>query len=53
MMDYFEFDDKRVEMTAKDMNPKIDIFRVSSKKQNGLDDLTAWLTNKVENKINK
>lgn len=53
MMDYFEFDDKRVEMTAKDMNPKIDIFRVSSKKQNGLDDLTAWLTKKVENKINK
>lgn len=53
MMDYFEFDDKRVEMTAKDMNPKIDIFRVSSKKQNGLDELTAWLTKKVENKINK
>lgn len=53
MMDYFEFDDKRVEMTAKDMNPKIDIFRVSSKKQNGLDELTVWLTKKVENKINK
>lgn len=53
MMDYFDFDDKRVEMTAKDMNPKIDIFRVSSKKQNGLDELTAWLTKKVENKINK
>lgn len=53
MMDYFEFDDKRVEMTAKDMNPKIDIFRVSSKKQNGLDELTIWLTKKVENKINK
>lgn len=53
MMDYFEFDDKRVEMTAKDMNPRIDIFRVSSKKQNGLDELTAWLTKKVENKINK
>lgn len=53
MMEYFEFDDKRVEMTAKDMNPKIDIFRVSSKKQNGLDELTVWLTKKVENKINK
>lgn len=53
MMEHFEFDDKRVEETARDMNPGIKVFRVSSVKQDGLDELIDCLTQKIQDKIKK
>lgn len=53
MMEHFEFDDKRVEDTARDMNPRMKVFRVSSKKQDGLDELIDWLAQKIQDKIKK
>lgn len=53
MMEHFEFDDKRVEDTAKDMNPGIKVFRVSSKKQDSIDELIGWLAQKIQDKIKK
>lgn len=51
MKDYFDFDDMKVENLSKDMNSKIELFRVSSKNGSGIDDFTQWLTNKINSKI--
>ena len=47
MMPYFEFDDKRVEQNAVDVNPDVDIFRVSSKTGEGMDELVSWIKKMV------
>ena len=52
MIEYFDFDEERVVKNAKDINPGIEIFRVSNKTGTGLDEFTAWLGNKIEEKIN-
>lgn len=52
MIEYFDFDEDRVVKNAKDINPDIDIFRVSNKTGSGLDEFTAWLGGKIEEKIN-
>lgn len=51
MKDYFDFDDMKVENLSKDMNSKIELFRVSSKNGSGIEDFTEWLTNKINSKI--
>ena len=48
MMQYFDFDDKRVEQNAIDINPDVDIFRVSSKTDEGMDEFVKWFKNMVE-----
>ena len=53
MIKYFDFDDKKVESTARDANPHIDVFRVSSKDETGMDKFTEWLISRISNKINK
>lgn len=52
MMPYFEFDDGRVEKNALDINPKAEIFRVSTKTGEGTEALSAWLKDKIKEKIN-
>ncbi|MCR5797081.1 MAG: hydrogenase nickel incorporation protein HypB [Eubacterium sp.] len=51
MMEFFDFDDKRVENDALDVNPKANIFRVSSKNGDGMDELIDWIQGKVDAKI--
>lgn len=53
MIKYFDFDDGRVEKVAKDANPHIDVFRVSSKDETGMEELIEYLISKISNKINK
>ena len=48
LKDYFDFDDSRVEKAARGVNPNINIFRVSSRDGSGLDDLAAWIAEKVD-----
>lgn len=52
MIEYFEFDAARVERDARDINPDIDIFKVSNKTGGGLDEFLKWLSVKIEDKIN-
>lgn len=53
MIEYFDFDDKKVERISKEYNPGINVFRVSSKKQTGIDELVDWLTLNIQEKISK
>ena len=53
LKEYFDFDDGRVEKAARGVNPNINIFRVSSRDGSGLDDLAAWIAEKVDEVIQK
>ena len=53
LKDYFDFDDGRVEKAARGVNPDIRIFRVSSRDGSGLDQLAAWIAEKVDEVIQK
>ena len=53
LKDYFDFDDGRVEKAARGVNPDISIFRVSSRDGSGLDQLAAWIAEKVDEVIRK
>ena len=53
LKDYFDFDDGRVEKAARGVNPDICIFRVSSRDGSGLDQLAAWVAEKVDEVIQK
>lgn len=48
LREYFGFDDTRVERNARDMNPNIHIFRISSRDGTGLDDLAQWISQKID-----
>lgn len=48
LKEYFGFDDLRVERNAKGVNPGIQIFRVSSRDGMGLDELTAWISRRID-----
>lgn len=50
MLQHFEFDDKRVENVAKDMNPKLEVFRVSTRTEQGMDELVTWVEGNIKNK---
>ncbi|MGN1115241.1 MAG: hydrogenase nickel incorporation protein HypB [Candidatus Ornithomonoglobus sp.] len=52
MLPYFDFDEKRVEDNAKEINPDINIFRVSNKTGDGLEEFIGWLTARIEEKLN-
>ena len=47
MQPYFDFDDQKVEADAKGVNPNVNVFRVSSRTGDGLEELTEWISNKV------
>ena len=53
MKEYFEFDDKRVEQDALDINPKANIFRVSTRTDEGLNEFLGWLSEQISLKINR
>lgn len=53
MKDYFDFDDKKVEDIAKEMNPNIKVFRVSNKTKNGLNELIDALKTSINEKLNR
>lgn len=53
MKPYFDFDDKRVEANAKEINPDVALFRVSARNGDGFQDLTDWLCRKIEAKLAK
>ena len=52
MLPYFDFDTDRVKENATEINPDIDIFCVSNKTGDGTAGFMAWLTRKIEDKIN-
>lgn len=53
MIKYFDFDHEKVEKTAMNANPQINVFRVSSKDETGMDEFTEWMISKISKKINK
>lgn len=48
MLPYFDFDDKRVEEDTLDINPHAQIFRVSSRKGDGVDELVEWVKASIQ-----
>lgn len=48
LKDYFDFDDARVERNARGVNPDIQIFRISSRDGNGLDELAEWIAGQID-----
>ena len=52
MKPYFDFDDQRVEQNAADINGKAQIFRVSTRTGQGMDEFLAWLCRSIDEKIN-
>lgn len=52
MKPYFDFDDQRVEQNAADINGKAQIFRVSTRTGQGMDEFFAWLCRNIDEKIN-
>lgn len=53
MKPYFDFDDERVETDARDLNPDVDVFRVSTKTGEGGAEFLTWLSDKIQQKINE
>lgn len=52
MLEYFDFDTKRVRQNAVDVNPDIKIFAVSNKTGDGSAEFLEWLSAKIDDKIN-
>lgn len=53
MMEYFDFDDDRVEQNVKLLNESSDVFRVSSRTGEGIDLLINSIEDKVKTRIEK
>ncbi len=53
MKPHFEFDDARVERNTKDINPNAQVFRVSTRSGEGVEDFMGWLSQKICNKISQ
>lgn len=51
MMQYFDFDEKRVESNAIDVNPDVSIFKISSRNGDGMDDFAKWLSAEIDKRI--
>lgn len=52
MMQYFEFDDDKVVKQSKEINPKADIFKVSSRTGEGFEALVKYIDERAKIKIN-
>ena len=50
MLPYFDFDPVRVENDARDVNPDVEIYPVSSRTGDGMDALVDWVKAVVESK---
>jgi len=53
MKQYFEFDDARVERNTTDLNPRAQVFRVSTRTNEGIEEFMGWLSEKIRNKISQ
>ena len=53
MKPHFEFDDARVERNTIDINPNAQVFRVSTRSGEGVEDFMGWLSQKIRNKISQ
>jgi hydrogenase nickel incorporation protein HypB len=53
LKEYFGFDDARVERNAKACNPDITVFRVSNRDGSGLEELTAWISGRIDAVLGK
>jgi len=51
MKAYFDFDDKRVENNALDLNANVNVFRVSTKSGEGVDEFMHWLSERISQKV--
>ena len=51
MLPYFEFDRARVKEKATDVNPRLTVFEVSSRTEEGLEDFLVWLKKKIDNEL--
>lgn len=51
MKQHFDFDDVKVENIAKDMNPKLELFRVSTRTGQEMDELIGWVDGMIKSKF--
>lgn len=51
MKPYFDFDDRRVEQNARDLNAHVQVFRVSTRTREGEAAFISWLSEKISQKI--
>jgi len=51
MMAHFDFDDKRVESNATDLNANVNVFRVSTKTGEGVEEFMNWLSDRIGQKV--
>lgn len=51
MKPYFDFDDRRVEQNARDLNAHVQVFRVSTRTREGEDAFIRWLSDKISQTI--
>ena len=51
MKPYFDFDDRRVEQNARDLNAHVQVFRVSTRTREGEGACISWLSEKISQKM--
>lgn len=51
MAPYFDFNTGRVSSDIKEMNPNASVFPVSSKSGSGMEEFSAWLEDKIKDKL--
>lgn len=53
MLKYFDFDDRKVEDNIKAFNREAEVFKMSSRSGEGVDELAAYIDNKAKAKMEK
>ncbi|MBU3203529.1 hydrogenase nickel incorporation protein HypB [Clostridium algidicarnis] len=53
MVEHFEFDDNKVEMVTNSYNPNTEVFRISTRTGEGIEDLVKYMKRTIDFKINK
>lgn len=53
MMEYFEFDDNKLEQNVKYLNSSSEVFRISSRTGEGLNLLVKYIEERVKTRVNK
>ena len=51
MKPYFDFDDRRVEQNARDLNAHVQVFRVYTRTREGEGAFISWLSEKISQTI--
>lgn len=53
MLPYFDFDSDRVTRNAKEINPNMEVFQVSSRTREGMDSFMDWLVKQIQAKLDE